>query len=73
MSNSRKLKPPPTGYSFEKFRKLVEESDLPYAQKQELLIKASQADRRGIIRDNQAMRDVRQGEQAAEDVRHAEG
>jgi len=53
MSNTRKLKPPPSGFVFERFRQVVLESDLTDEEKQDILVRASRADRKGRIRDVQ--------------------
>ena len=52
MSNRRRLRPPPTGYSYEKFAKRILESDLPDETKEQILIQAAFADRKGRIRDD---------------------
>ena len=49
ISNKRKLRKPPTGYSFEKFARVVTESDLPEETKRQVLIRAAYADRKGRI------------------------
>ncbi len=69
MSNRRRLKPPPTGYSFEKFQRLVLESDLSYAEKQDLLIQARKADKKGKIHGpDPQVRLLHDRDEAAEDV-----
>ena len=49
MSNKRKLRPPPGGFDFRKFIKIVQESDLPEETKRQVLIRAAYADRKGRI------------------------
>ena len=60
MSNTRRLKKPPTGYSYEKFARIVAGLDLTYAEKQELLVQAMQADKNGEIHGTDTtLRDLR--------------
>ena len=54
MSNKRKLRPPPTGYSYEKFIRMIMEVDLPEETKEQILLQAAFADRKGRIRDVQS-------------------
>lgn len=49
MSNRRKLKPPPGGFRYETFARTVLESDLPEHVKEDLLVRAAFADRKGRI------------------------
>ena len=49
MSNRRRLKPPPTGWSYSKFIKIVQESDLDEETKRQVLVQAAYADRKGRI------------------------
>jgi hypothetical protein len=51
MSNKRKLKPPPSGFSYAAFAKTVLESDLPDETKEQLLLRAAYADKKGNIPD----------------------
>lgn len=49
MSNKRKLKPPPSGFRYETFARTVLESDFPEHVKEDLLVRAAFADRKGRI------------------------
>ena len=51
MSNTRRLKPPPTGWDYKKFIQIVQESDLPEETKRQVLIRAAYADRKGRLRE----------------------
>lgn len=50
MSNTRKLKPPPSGFDFRKFIQIVQESDLDEETKRQVLVRAAYADRKGRLR-----------------------
>ena len=52
MSNTRKLKPPPSGFDFRKFARLIQESDLPEETRRRVLIRAAYADRKGRLKDD---------------------
>lgn len=51
MSNTRKLKPPPGGFDYKKFAEAVLDSDLPDDVKEQLLLQAAFADKKGRIPD----------------------
>lgn len=51
MSNKRKLKKPPTGWSYAKFLKVLLDSDLDEDEKARLAVRAAYADRKGRIPD----------------------
>ena len=52
VSNTRKLKPPPSGFDFRKFIQIVQESDLDEETKRQVLVQAAYADRKGRIKDD---------------------
>jgi hypothetical protein len=62
MSNRRKLRPPPTGYNYEKFLRVLMESDLDDEQIEQIALQAAFADKKGKVkdRDTPAMRDVQE-------------
>lgn len=49
MSNKRKLKPPPSGFDYRKFIRVIQESDLDEETKRQVLVRAAYADRKGRI------------------------
>lgn len=51
MSNTRKLRPPPSGFDYRKFIRVIQESDLPEETKRQVLIRAAYADRKGRLKE----------------------
>ena len=51
MSNTRRLKSPPTGWDYKKFIQIVMDSDLDEETKRQVLIRAAYADRKGRLGD----------------------
>jgi len=49
VSNRRRLKPPPTGYSLSKFLRILMESDMDKEIKRKIAVRAAYADRKGRI------------------------
>lgn len=50
MSNTRKLRPPPSGFDYRKFIRVIQESDLDEETKRQVLVRAAYADHKGRIR-----------------------
>jgi len=51
MSNRRRLKSPPTGWSYSKFLRILMESDMDEEIKRQIATRAAYADRKGRIPD----------------------